>query len=412
MRKFSFSRARNAAFFACMAAVFLCGAVSGRGAVFAEENTILAAYKRNFLRASLEGKANMLMDAATDERSAEFAGFLAEFALTFSLENAELLRGDEDFIILTALAAKSAGDGPLLWNVFTVFEDTVIRVEVLAALSRLAVSGEGGVAAGVTSGVGEGLTAFLAEETERFRAGGDIDGITLDAAVRALGGLGGESAVPVLFTMMTAGFPDPIPASAATALAALPAREAYLRRLVDLIENGEGAEKRFAWDLGMKNSAFGDEDRGALAEAALTAALEALQPNDADIRALRYEAVPVLGTTRWVRAAPVALRHFHLVYEDFSRGNVSKIRALQAIRTLGALESADAARTLSLLLARINAAVERAGAWDEEITIALVEALGALGHRSAFDSLTYISYLSYPEPVQYAAREALNRLKW
>ena len=100
------------------------------------------------------------------------------------------------------------------------------------------------------------------------------------------------------------------------------------------------------------------------------------------------------------------------MYEDFSRGTIAKVRALQAIRTLGALESEDAARTLSLQLARTNAEVERAGRWDEEITLALVEALGALGHRSAFDSLTYVTYLSYPETVQFAAREALSRLKW
>jgi HEAT repeat protein len=76
------------------------------------------------------------------------------------------------------------------------------------------------------------------------------------------------------------------------------------------------------------------------------------------------------------------------------------------------MESSDAAMALALQLGLINAQTEKTGLYDEDITLAAVQALGAIGDKAAFDYLLYISYLPYPEHIQAAAKEALNRLKW
>jgi hypothetical protein len=60
----------------------------------------------------------------------------------------------------------------------------------------------------------------------------------------------------------------------------------------------------------------------------------------------------------------------------------------------------------------INAQMERYGNFDDSITLEAVNALGRIGDKVAFDHLTYISYLPYPEQIQNAAKEALSRLKW
>jgi hypothetical protein len=38
--------------------------------------------------------------------------------------------------------------------------------------------------------------------------------------------------------------------------------------------------------------------------------------------------------------------------------------------------------------------------------------LGDLGDKTAFDYLLYVGYLSYPETVKKASRDALARLAW
>jgi hypothetical protein len=76
------------------------------------------------------------------------------------------------------------------------------------------------------------------------------------------------------------------------------------------------------------------------------------------------------------------------------------------------MDSAEAAQTLALQLGLFNSQMERTGEFDADILISVINALGELGDKIAFDYLLYIGYLSYPEAVQSAARDALNRLKW
>ena len=55
---------------------------------------------------------------------------------------------------------------------------------------------------------------------------------------------------------------------------------------------------------------------------------------------------------------------------------------------------------------------EKTGEYDEETVLALINSLGELADKAAFDNLLYIGFLNYPDKIQAAAREALNRLKW
>jgi hypothetical protein len=56
--------------------------------------------------------------------------------------------------------------------------------------------------------------------------------------------------------------------------------------------------------------------------------------------------------------------------------------------------------------------MERTGQFDEAITRTIIQVLGDMGDKISFDYLLYISYLSYPEVIQSAAKEALEKLKW
>jgi HEAT repeat protein len=387
---------------------FFC--FTARPLLYAQES-ILAAYERNFIRADLPGKVEILRDAATDDRAEEFIGRLYDSVLRFSLQNADILRDDPDFIALTVLAARGAGTAGYkpsvntLWNVFTSFLDASIRVEVLRALSVLARGNRGLV---------ENLILFVSGQNDLFNAGINPDYVTLSACVAALGALKDSSAVPVLFTLMRTNHPNPIPAEAEAALEELPWDNGQY--LIEVIRRNDYPDKLAAFKVGINNKTYDDTERGTVAEVALEVGLDFFPGNgegEEMLKELRYEAVRYIRDLKWNRAAPLVIRHFYRVRQDYEAGTVDKERFLEAISCLGAMGTPEAAQALSLQLGYFNLKMEQHGEYDDSIILEAVNALGDLGDKIAFEHLMTIGYhLSYPEHIQNAAREAIVRLKW
>ena len=49
---------------------------------------------------------------------------------------------------------------------------------------------------------------------------------------------------------------------------------------------------------------------------------------------------------------------------------------------------------------------------DENVVMAVITGLGALGSKEAFDNLLYVTYLPYSEKVRTTARDAMAMLQW
>jgi hypothetical protein len=68
---------------------------------------------------------------------------------------------------------------------------------------------------------------------------------------------------------------------------------------------------------------------------------------------------------------------------------------------------------LTQYLVQINAYTERVREFDSTIVLAVIENLGQLGDKVAFDDLQYVEYLkSYSPEVLAAARKVRASLKW
>ncbi|MDR1586229.1 MAG: hypothetical protein LBS57_02100 [Treponema sp.] len=372
--------------------------------------SILNSYQQNFIRANLSMKADILKDAATDERAKEFIGQLYEFALNFALQNAEILKDDPDMIALVGVAAKGAGNSEYkagadtLWQVFQAYPDSFNRV---AILDSLAVLGKGNVR------LVENLNQYLAGQNRLFRNGVNPDYPSVSACVSALGQLGDASSFPVLFSVYTASYPENISQLASSALNSLPGD--YKQFLADVIRRNPPADKLAALKTGVNNSRFGPSEQGQLAEIALEQGL-GVSPErsdeDAAFSELRYTAIETFIRLRWTPGSGLAVRHFYRVQTDYQNGKVPRERLLELINCLGVMESSEAAQALALYLGLANAQTEKNGIYDESLVFAVIKALGTLGDKSAFDHLLYISYLPYPDHIQAAAKEALTHLKW
>jgi HEAT repeat protein len=389
----------------CLAA----GLLFVQGAAWGQE-PVLRSYERSFIRANLPGKADVLRDAASDRGAAEFMGELYQFALDFVLQNAEVLRDDPDLNNLATAVSRglrnagTGADAETLWQVFSSFRDSAVRVAVLNSLALL---GQG------NASIRNNLNQYLANQSSRYRSGVSPDYPVLSACIAALGALGDESSFPALFSVLTAGYPEPVTREVSEALGGIEGD--YQQYLIGVIRNNPPVEKMAAFNTGIRHTAFTEAERGEIAEIALETVLE-LYPggweNETAVTQLRYQAARALGELQWTRATDLLIGHYYRVQRDYGSGTASRERFLETIYNLGAMGSSDAARVLSLQMGYINAQMEQNRYFDESITLEVINALGRIGDRVAFDHLSYISYLAYPEGIQNAARDALGRLKW
>lgn len=386
---------------------FLLFALLSMTVVAQDEDPAVLEAQRNFARAGLSEKITIVESAA---RAGSAYGPVFVQALDFALRNVDLLRDDAALHALAAEAARAAGATGYasalqpLRRVFMGFRESSVRV---AAIRSLAVLGKG------DSQVVESLNQFLANQNNLARSGLAPDLGTLAACVAALAELGDASSYQPLFSTMIAAYPGEISLAAAEAMRKI--RGDYRKFLIDVVRKNPPAEKVAAFRIGMENPSFNPAERGELAESALEISLGLYPTAAADrtsMEGLRYAAVRELTVLRWSRATTLAIKHFYRVQTDYGNAPELKERFIEAVECLGAMASSEAAQALSLHLGLVNADMERSGAFDPEILSAVIGALGDLGDKVAFDYLLYIGYLSYPDAVKTAAREAMNRLKW
>jgi hypothetical protein len=377
-----------------------------------DADSIILAYRRNFARASLSTKLELLKEASS--RSDVSMGSLYDMALRFAVDNAALLGADPQLKDLAVLAATETGKAAYsqaiddLWALFQGFMDQDVRK---AAVTALGYAGSG------ESRVAENLNAFLASQNSLFRSGSQPEYPALEACIDALGVLGDGSSFPVLFSAYVAGYSPNLAGKAAKALGSI--KGDYRGYLLRVIAKNPPIEKSAAYAAGLDNPNFDDDDRGALAEGALSVALDATAQQGSyspvemqSIRELRLASIRELRTLKWQRASPLAILHFKLILGDYAKGVASKTDFLEAIGCLGAMGSTEAAQALSLYLQFINGQTEQGSPYDEEILLASIGALGDLGDKAAFDYLLQIGYLQYSDAVKRAAKEALLKLRW
>jgi hypothetical protein len=389
-----------------MASVLL---LAGTLAAFTQDaSAIIETYRRNFVRSSLGTKFELLKEAATYENVD--MGPLYDTALLFILNNSSLLLSDatlRDMAVLSVNMIRKyqhTQSAEHLWSLFKVFVDNTIRIPVLQTL--------GDIATGNTAIIKE-LNGFLDTQMNLHKSGIAIDLALVDTTVVSLGRLGDHSSFPFIFAVYTANLSRTATERAAVAMASL--QGDYATALAEVIRRNSPVEKAAALDAGLRGQALSPEKRAELAEVALTIGVPLMSTVAADqaaIMTMRAQAARELTAQRWQRASPIAIRHFYDFLLQFNRGQLARSNLLDAITLLGAMGTPEAAQALAQYLQIINSETEQGKIFDEQIALAVVNNLGLLGDKSAFDHLLYIGYLQYPDSVKRAARDALQKLRW
>lgn len=373
-----------------------------------ESSDLIDTYRRNFVRSSLGTKLELLKEASAYE--SVNMGPLYDTAVQFVLGNITLLANDplmRDMAILSVTMIRKYHYAPAsdnMWSLFGIYTDNLVRVAILQTLAETAAGNKA---------ILKALNAYLDGQLTLFKAGSAPDASVLDATVYAIGQLGDSSSFPFLFSAYMASVSVGITNRASAAMAAL--NGDYAAFLTGVIQTHSPAEKAAALEAGLQKDALPADRRGALAESALAVGVShqgAMPADQPYIIALRTSAARELTALGWQKASPLAIKHFYDFQIQYSRGQVSKADFLDSIALLGAMGTTEAAQALALYLQLINTETEQGKPIDEQITLAVVNNLGMLGDKTAFDYLLYIGYLQYPESIKKASRDALQRLRW
>jgi hypothetical protein len=389
------------------ALIAVCAAAT---AVQAQDATkILDTFRRNFAIASLDVKIQILQDAAAG-KTAPAMGPLFQQAVDFVTDNASLIPTDARFNQLAAIGAEQIGvvgyqgGRDSVWMLFKVTTDTQTLSKAAAAL--------GVVGAGDADTIAN-INHYADSQNNVFASGKTPDLVVLTAVFQALGKLGDPTSFPVLFGAMNLGYPDVVTTIARSAL--LGVKGDFAEMLRGVIKDRPVAEKKIALQMALDSDKLSDDQKAGIAEFALDIGLHfsgSDAANKAVLRDIRFAAASSLGARKWSHATGLIVEHLDMTIGEFDKGLVDRNHLLDTITNLGAMSSHDAAVRLTQYLVLLNSYTEKGKAYDDLVVNAVLQNLGALGDKVAFDDLMYTQYLNYPSAVKKAARTALDKLKW
>ncbi|MBP5603839.1 MAG: HEAT repeat domain-containing protein [Treponema sp.] len=133
---------------------------------------------------------------------------------------------------------------------------------------------------------------------------------------------------------------------------------------------------------------------------------------EAPLTSLQFEALSILNAHKWTRASNSVLAFFADSQKNFQNGLITEEQFVELINSLVNLSPLDAVTPLIKYLGELNSQLEYTNSVSQNVVLAVINSLGAIGDKSAFDALLSVTYLNYPEPVLSAARQALAGLRW
>ena len=134
--------------------------------------------------------------------------------------------------------------------------------------------------------------------------------------------------------------------------------------------------------------------------------------NDSPIISLKFDALVILNSHKWTRASNSVLTFFASAQNDFQNELITEEQFVSLIESLVNISPLDAVNPLIKYLGELNQQLEYNNSVAQNVVLAVINSLGAIGDKQAFDSLLSVTYLNYPEPVLSAARQALAGLRW
>ncbi len=374
--------------------------------------------------------STLFSQALTDNQAAFITGNLSDKTMAVrqssGLEAKDLSESGLDFIIsygpllgfnreLSALAVASALAVPKdgandpefsrritekLTKTFEICEDENIRIAVIEKLGSLSVVAPSPSTVSL-------LNSFLSEkETAPASA-------VIDTAIVALGKTGNKESFKIIYRAWVSNRWSQYESHIEEALVSLSAQS--MSEVITLIASAPLEETDRFFTLLANSQTISKNFISEIAENALLKTIhiaEDASGSKKDSIPLQLASLKVITENHWSKATQIVIRYFSLAREEYEKNIMAEEDFISVIKNIALLSSLDCSATLSSYLQDLNKSVSKGAIPAESVVLAVISALGDLGDKAAFDNLLYATYLSYPQTVIDAARDALQKLKW
>lgn len=386
--------------------LLLAGMLSAACFCFAEDLSKVQP-EVQFVKGNISDKiAAVKRSATTDESS------LAVKALDFIIENESVLKQDREASSLAVAAVLSwpqeyySKDPELTLRkfnrIFYVFEDKTVKISVFEKLASLHDVKE-------YSKCSDFAVVYLEYAvSEKLKADE-----TLKKAVEVLGKIGNGKAFNVLYSSLKNGMWTELKSQVQFSLSSI--ADKSLNEILNTIRTADVSELKLLYSIFVKNPELSQTIRAEVAENILKK-LMVIQGDAAkkssEINELCLDCAKVLYDSNWTRASDTARQYFDLARKEYEAKTLSEENFTKVIQYVERLASRSAVKPFSDFMDEMNRATEADNPPSKAVVLSIINALGTLGDKSAFDCLLYVTYLNYPEEVVSKARDALTRLKW
>lgn len=375
--------------------------------------TINAAEKtsctKDFIKGNITDKTSAVREANGEEGI-----WLSTKALEFALENKQYIGTDRDLdgLVISAILSipadyfsKSPQQAAILMkyfiDIFKGFNDSsTVQIAVLQKIT--AIKDKTDI---------KNFTAILNEYIQNVNPGADSS--LIKAVINTLEITGNRDSFVILYNLWNnkrfSAFYEDIE-KALINLSAFSVNE-----IIQIIRSKDITQTCKVFALTQKNSKISKNLLCEISEISLSETIllvDSASKFTNEVDNLQSQCLSILEENKWTRASSIAIDYLRFCKKMFDNGVITEEYFSRVISSMAEISPIESVNTLCALLEEFNNKKEK----DEKLSIPVVKAvintLGAIGNKTAFDYLLAVTYLSYPDEVLSAAREALAGLRW
>ena len=370
----------------------------------------------DFVMGSVQDKTIILQDISekysfADESSPAVFKTMPLEAVTFVVTAVQNVGVQQSLIDLALVAVplypvQNQGDIALLWSLFKQVPSKELYVKIFDKLLELPENSK------LLYNYSEDMYAFVLEDINSGLANKEASLL----ATEIMGRINKSTSFKNLFNLYLANTDEDLnTVIEAALLKTLPVSETVALSLME-DTSVSVREKLSFFYLVQSSPEISDIFKSDLAEKLLSIATINVGDSEeerAELIELQFATLHRLSSSLWVKAMDTVVDFFPMARSEYEQG---LIRAEQFVDVLYCLQNFATNGSVAVLngyLKDLNSAASTdMSSVDENVVMAVITGLGALGSKEAFDNLLYVTYLPYSEKVRTTARDAMAMLQW
>lgn len=370
----------------------------------------------DFVMGSVQDKTIILQDISekysfADESSPAVFKTMPLEAVTFVVTAVQNVGVQQSLIDLALVAVplypvQNQGDIALLWSLFKQVPSKELYVKIFDKLLELPENSK------LLYNYSEDMYAFVLEDINSGLANKEASLL----ATEIMGRINKSTSFKNLFNLYLANTDEDLnTVIEASLLKTLPVSETVA---LSLMEDTSVSirEKLSFFYLVQSSPEISDIFKSDLAEKLLSIATINVGDSEeerAELIELQFATLHRLSSSLWVKAMDTVVDFFPIARSEYEQGLISAEQFVDVLYCLQNFATNGSVAVLNGYLKDLNSAASTdMSSVDENVVMAVITGLGALGSKEAFDNLLYVTYLPYSEKVRTTARDAMAMLQW